>query len=99
MVVSVGSCSIVVGIWAENETESLLLSLREVALGILWLTRREVVGRLTGRVGVLIVVLLALRGESETRDSSMLRRWLSSSANGGRASSFNSARRMSASKR
>ena len=64
MVVSVGSCSIVVGIWAENGTESLLLSLREVALGVLWLTRREVVGRLTGRVGVLIVVSLALRRES-----------------------------------
>ena len=66
MVVSIGSCSIVVGIWAENGTESLLLSLREVALGVLWLTRREVVGRLTGRVGVLIVVSLALRRESET---------------------------------
>ena len=32
--VSIGSCSIVVGIWAENGTESLLLSLREVALGV-----------------------------------------------------------------
>ena len=55
-------CSILVGVWAKNGAECLLLLLWcEDAMVSLWLARWEMLGMLTGRIGVLVVVSLILR--------------------------------------
>ncbi len=46
--------------------ESLLLPWCKGAVGTLWVARWEMVGLLTGRVCVLVVVALVLRREGET---------------------------------
>ena len=53
-------------IWAEDGAESLLLTLCENTMGSLGVARLKMVGLLTGRMGVLIVVALVLRRECET---------------------------------
>jgi hypothetical protein len=50
----------------KNRAEGLLLPWCKSAVGTLWLARWEMVGLLTGRVCVLVVVALALRWEGET---------------------------------
>ena len=53
--------SILVGIGTENGAENLLLSWRKGAVGTVGLARWEMLGMLTGRVCVLVIVSLALR--------------------------------------
>ena len=50
----------------KDRAESLLLPWCKGAVVTLWLTRWEMVGLLTGRVCVLVVVALVLRWEGET---------------------------------
>ncbi len=50
----------------KDRTESLLLPWCKCAVGTVWLARWEMVGLLTGRVCMLVVVALALRREGET---------------------------------
>ena len=50
----------------KDRFESLLLPRCKGAVGTLWLARWEMVGLLTGRVCVLVVVALVLRREGET---------------------------------
>ena len=50
----------------KDRAESLLLPWCKGAVGTLWVARWEMVGLLTGRVCVLVVVALVLRREGET---------------------------------
>ena len=52
-------CSILVGIRMKDGAEC-LLSLRKNAMGTLWVARWKMLGLLTGRIGVLVVVSLIL---------------------------------------
>jgi hypothetical protein len=50
----------------KDRAEGLLLLWFKDAVGTLWLARWEMVGLLTGRVCVLVVMALALRREGDT---------------------------------
>ena len=58
--------SLLIGIRTEDGAESLLLSMCEVAIGSTLISWWKMLGSLTGRVGMLIVVALTLRRECET---------------------------------